>query len=70
MIVPIVLAFALIAFLQVPKMVKNKYWRELVFYGLFFMAGFTLTLLMYLGVKIPSPAQGMKDFLRMINFHY
>ena len=58
----VLIGFALIAFFQIPGLVKKKEWRELVIFSIFLFVGFSLNLLMSFGIKLPSPAEGYKAF--------
>jgi len=70
LIILIVLAFGLIAVLQIPFLVRNKQKKELIFYTIFLFIGFSMAMLYALGVKLPNPVTGIKDMLDMINVHY
>jgi hypothetical protein len=70
MIILIVLAFAVIASLQMPKLIKQKSWKELVAFSIFFVIAFVLNILLAAGVDIPNPMMGIKNFLDAINLHY
>ncbi len=47
--------YIFIAAMQIPSLIKQKYWRELVAFSLFITLAFTFSLLISLDVKIPSP---------------
>ena len=70
MIILIIIAFGLIAVLQIPYMVRNRQKKELAFYILFLSFGFVLTILYALGVEIPNPVTGIKGLLDTLNIHY
>lgn len=65
----LIVAFAALALIQIPRLVRKKCWRELFFFCLFFVFSFAVSLLQAAEVKLPSPAKGIKAFLDMINFH-
>ena len=54
------LIFVLMAFVQIPGLIKKKYWKELIAFSFFYMAAFTVSLLYVLDITIPSPIKGVK----------
>jgi len=58
------MAFAGIAALDLPGMVKNKRWRDLAVYSAIFLLVLGLGTLMALGVEIPSPIKAIQAFYR------
>lgn len=70
MIILVVLAFALIASLQMPKLIKQKSWKELAAFCIFLGIAFVLNILLVTGVKIPNPMMGIKNILDAIKLHY
>lgn len=57
MIVLMIMGFMLIAFLEVPGLIRKRWWRELFWYSIFLVSGFVLCLLLMLGVKFPDISQ-------------
>jgi hypothetical protein len=55
MIILVVLVFGVVGILQTLRLIKLKYWRELIAFSLLHIVAFTLSLLYVLGVQIPSP---------------
>lgn len=55
------LIYAFIGFFQVPGLIKEKHWRELIVFSIFYTAAFILSLLYVLDIKILSQFQVMKD---------
>lgn len=55
----VLLIYIFIALVQVPGMIKKKYWRELAAFSFFYIAAFILSILYVLDVKIPSPYKGI-----------
>lgn len=62
----VVLAFAGIGAMDVPHMVKNKRWHDLIAYSIFFALVLTLGILVASGVKVPSPIKGIQALYRDI----
>lgn len=66
MAVSLIFVFITIALLEMPKLIKEKLWREfIVFLGFFFLA-FTISFLMAVGVKVPSPTAWMEYFVKEV----
>lgn len=69
--VMLILAFICILSVNVPGLVKKKYWRELVVFSVFFILAFTLAFLQVKGVKIPSPVKGIEYlFKNVLGIYY
>lgn len=49
------IVYIIIAAFQIPSLIRQKCWRELTVFTLFWTLAFTFALLLALGVKIPSP---------------
>ncbi len=62
----LIIAFIIIILFEVPPLIKKKYWRELIAFSLFLGFGFFLSLLLVLGVDIPSPAKEIEGVIKMI----
>ncbi|MCG1011045.1 hypothetical protein JT739_00340 [Tepidanaerobacter sp. GT38] len=67
MIILVILIFIIIAFLQIPGLIEQKLWRELTAVSVFLVIGFALSLLQVIGVKIPSPNQGILILAEIIS---
>ncbi|AHF09461.1 hypothetical protein DEHRE_04720 [Dehalobacter restrictus DSM 9455] len=69
MIFLLTIAFVAIGLFEIPALVRNKHWRELAVFSVFFVLAFILALLQAADVKIPSPVKGMeylfKDILKL-----
>ncbi len=69
MILLLLVSFAGIALLDVPKLIKSKEWKDLAVYSFFFIGAFTLCVLHTFGIDMPSPIKGIqyviKDLLHM-----
>ncbi len=69
MILVLVLVFAAIALLDIPKLVRMKYWRDLAVFLFFYALSFTLFFLYFMDVPLPSPIKGiifiLKDVLHL-----
>ncbi|NLZ52991.1 MAG: hypothetical protein GX892_07580 [Thermoanaerobacteraceae bacterium] len=67
MIVLVIAIFIIIALLQVPGLIKQKLWRELTAFSVLLGIGFILSLLQVIGVKIPSPNQGIIYLIKSVS---
>ena len=67
----LLLIFAPMALFQIPDLIKNKYWKELIAYSVFYTAALVLSLLYVLDVNIPSPIAGVKYIIEdVLNLKY
>lgn len=55
MIYLLLLIYIFIALLQVPGLIKKKYWRELAAFSIFYMTALIMGVLYVLDIHIPSP---------------
>ncbi|GAB6155055.1 hypothetical protein JCM17380_38060 [Desulfosporosinus burensis] len=62
MIVLLISGFIGIILFEVPSLIRNKQWRELVVFSSLLLFAFILTLLQTLGIKVPNLGK-MIDFL-------
>lgn len=53
MIFLLLLAFTSVALIEVPGLVRKRYFRELAVFSFFLLSAFILALLQILGVKLP-----------------
>jgi hypothetical protein len=60
----VIAAFALIIFTEVPPLVKQKMWRELIAFSVFLIIGMMLSIPQALGIKIPSPNNAIEVIFR------
>jgi len=65
-IVLLVSVFIAIGLFEGPKMVREKLWRELLVFGFLLFFGFTLSILLTLGVPVPSPVRGIRSLMNPI----
>ncbi|RCX20945.1 hypothetical protein DFR58_101148 [Anaerobacterium chartisolvens] len=71
MIILLFLSYAAIALFQIPSLVRKKLWRELVAFCCFLLFAFIFSLLIGLGVKIPSPLMLIQNKIQdPLNLHY
>ncbi len=66
MVALVVIAFLLIGIIEIVPMVKENQKKELVLYSVLFAAAFVLSILLSLGVKIPSPSEPIEHLVRAV----
>ncbi|OCL27572.1 hypothetical protein U472_03185 [Orenia metallireducens] len=66
MIILIVVVFVMIIRIEIPKMIKEEYWRELVYYSLLLFIGFVLSILNFYNVDIISPIKIIESIIDKI----
>lgn len=49
---------------EIPGLIRNKYWWELVVFSFLISLAFVVSLLLTLNVKIPNPVRGTQYFVR------
>lgn len=68
MVFMLIAAYAGIILFEVPGLVKNRYWRELVVFSVILALAFTVSLLQTMNVKIPNPARDTQFWVKSL-FH-
>lgn len=63
-IVLTVLAFAAIATYEMPPLIRKKEWKEFSVFMVLFVIAFTVAVLLALGIKVPSPIDGVIYLVR------
>jgi hypothetical protein len=63
MIVLVILVYAALAYIQLVPLYKNKQWRDFGVNTSISAFSFVIASLLSLGVKIPSPADPIKNFI-------
>jgi len=70
MIIILIVITAIVIYMEVPALIKNKYWKELITFSILILTGFILSLLLIIGVKIPSPdlfiEENVNEFVNFI----
>jgi len=70
MVILVILAFTIIAGVQIPLLVKKKYIKELIAFCIFLFFGFMLMLLLTLGVELPSPNDTIMWLFDLMNWRF
>lgn len=64
MVILLILLTTGIFLFEAPRLIRKKYWRELVVFSLLLSFGFLLSLLHTLGVPLPSSAKMVAYLIR------
>lgn len=64
MIFLLIVFFIGAAWFDVPALIRKRYFREFAVYSLFLLSAFILSFLYIIGVKIPSPIDGIEYLIR------
>jgi len=62
----LVLLFAGLALIDIPKLMRKKQWPELITSSVLLSIGFLLSLLQIIGVDVPNPNKGIENLIKMI----
>lgn len=63
-VVILILIFSVLALIQAPGLIRKKQWGELTTVSVMFAIGFTLSLLIAIGVKVPNPNKGIEFLIK------
>ena len=66
MIILVILFYVLVGTLEFLSLIKQNKKQELILYSFIFLWAFILTILLNLGVKIPSPAKPIENTVEAI----
>lgn len=66
MIIFLLIIFAIIAYINVPPLIRKKHWRDLIVYLGFYAIALTLSILLTLNISIPSPIKGIQYVIKDI----
>jgi hypothetical protein len=66
MILLIILVYAVIGFFEISALIKQQKMKEIILYSFVFLSAFVLSILINLGVQIPSPAKPIENTVKII----
>lgn len=66
MVFLLIFIFIIILLIEVPNLVNNKYWRELIVFSIFSLTAFILSLLCILDLPIINPVYIVTYFVKDI----
>lgn len=66
MFILVILAYIIIGIVEILPMVKKNQKKELVLYSIIFSGAFVLSLLLSLGINVPSPARPIEKVIQAI----
>lgn len=58
--------FILMSVWEAVKLIREKYWKELIFYGFFLTVGLIWSILMVAGVKLPYVTTAIGKFIKAV----
>lgn len=64
MIIIIIVSFAIIAIMDLPELIKNRYRLDFAIYSLIFVFALILSLLLMAGITIPSPIMWFEHIIK------
>lgn len=62
----VILGYIIIGFIEIVPLYKKKQKKELILYSITFTIAFVMSVLLSLGVKIPSPAKPIEKIVLTI----
>lgn len=62
----VILIYIIIGFIEISHLYHKKQKKELVLYSITFTFAFVLSILLSLGVKVPSPAKAIEKIVMLI----
>lgn len=62
----LILAFIGIALVEIPGLVRKKWWGEFAAFCVLLAIGFTLCLLQTIDVKVPNPDKGIEFLIKLL----
>lgn len=65
-VVILIMIFSVLALIQAPGLNRKKQWRELATFSLLLAIGFTLSLLLIIGIQLPNPNKGIEFLLKEV----
>lgn len=65
MLIIMILFFCMIILFEVPVLIREKYWRELLAFSSLLLLGFLLYFLRYMGVQFPSVTKMLIDVFKL-----
>lgn len=68
MLILLFMIFIILALIDVPRLVRGKYWRELAVYSGLMLAALVLSALMVLGVPLPPVTTELNNLIKKV-FH-
>ena len=66
MIILFTMVYLLFLYIDIIPILKNKEWKVFIIYSIIITTAYTCTVLSELGVKIPSPANPLKEMITSI----
>ena len=62
----LVLAFAILVLIEVPKLIKKKHWRELIVFSVILALAFVTSIYQLKDIEIPNPVRDTQYFVKSL----
>ena len=62
----LVLAFAILVLIEVPKLIKKKHWRELIVFSVILALAFVTSIYQLKDIEIPNPVRDTQYFVKIL----
>ena len=62
----LVLAYIILVLIEVPKLIKNKHWRELVVFSVILTLAFINSIFQLKDIDIPNPVKETQYFVKSL----
>jgi len=56
----LLLIFTVIIWFELPKLIKNKMWGELIAFSILMLIGMSLSIAQTVGINLPNPTKGLE----------
>ena len=66
MFILVIIAYAIVGFIEIMPLIKKKKKKELILYSITFISAFVISILLSLGVEIPSPAKPIASMVKAV----
>lgn len=66
MMLLLILFYIVVGILEISALLRKNQKKELILYSSIFLLAFTLSILINLGVEIPSPAKPIENIVEMV----
>ncbi len=67
MIVLLIIAFIGIILFEVPGLIKQKMWRDLVAFSIYLFIGMALSIPQVLGIILPNPSKAIEVIIKPVS---
>jgi hypothetical protein len=65
-VIIVILIYIFIAILQVPSLIKQKFWKEFIVFSFLYVTAFVLSIMYVLDFDLPSPYRAIRYLIKDI----